>query len=477
MRISFEIRIFACLKDRLVMARMDSMEGKGLSGKSEQALKELLRESKTLVLSSGAGRESWSARVYFAGDDEALWIALKPDARTLENVRQHPERVTFTVDRDTPDVFAQGEGRAIVWGAVDEYPDIKARLVAKNPEMKPFLEAIPGVVLVKIIPEKFYLTDHREGISPRQEVVTEAGARRLPQSKYWVQVMRFFSLSFTTLAGLIGAGFALAYPGHVNWELLPLVLLGAFLLHVGTNLTSEYFDFAHGVDRHDTFGGTKLLVEGYLSPRKVLWAGVAAFAVGSLIGFYLVARIDWVILLLGGIGVVAGYFYGGRPLGFKYRGLGEFMVFLTFGPLMVLGSYYVLTQNFNWVVLLASVPIGLLITAVLYANNTRDILNDSKAAVTTVPMNLGLEKAKVPYLIMVLGAYVVTVLAVILGLFPPVTLAVLVTLPTALKNVKVFRKIQEFNSPELLTMDLRTAQLVTQFGVVFALALFVEKLL
>jgi len=448
-----------------------------LSGKLDGTLKELLDNSKTLTLASGTGAESWSARMYFVGDEDALWVALKPEARSLANIRKHPERVTFTIDRGTPDVFAQGEGRAIVWGPVDEYPDIKAALVAKNPEMKAFLDAIPGVVLVKIVPEKFYVTDHREGISPRREVVTEAGSKRLPQSKYWIQVMRFFSLSFTTLAGLIGAGFALTFPGHVNWELLPLVLVGAFLLHVGTNLTSEYFDFAHGVDRHDTFGGTKLLVEGYLPPRKVLWAGVAAFAAGSLIGFYLTIRIDWVILLLGGIGVVAGYFYGGRPLGFKYRGLGEFMVFLTFGPLMVLGSYYVLTEHFSWNVLLASVPIGLLITAVLYANNTRDILNDAKAAVRTAPMSLGLERAKVPYLFLVLGAYVVTVLAVLLGLFPPVTLAVLITLPTALKNVKLFRKIQAFNSPELLTMDLRTAQLVTQFGVVFALALVVEKLI
>jgi 1,4-dihydroxy-2-naphthoate octaprenyltransferase len=333
-----------------------------------------------------------------------------------------------------------------------------------------------GLVLVKLIPEH-YAFFGAPAIQPAWEYATEAGRNRPSQRSLWTQAMRFFSLSFTVLTALIGAGFALSYPGPVRWDLLPLILLGAFALHVGSNLTSEYFDYREGVDRPETLGGTRLLVEGWLSPRAVFRAGLLFFALGVAIGLYIAYRVDWWILLFGLAGLAGGFFYGASPLRLKYRALGELAVFVCFGLLMVVGSYYALTDSFDWQVALAAVPIGFLITAVLSANNTRDIGNDAKASVTTLPIRYGLAAARVGYAALVVTAYSITVVLVVLGAIPVFSLVVLISVPLALKNVRDMLRVADENSPTLSTMDVRTAQLVTQFGVLFFAALVADRLL
>lgn len=293
-----------------------------------------------------------------------------------------------------------------------------------------------------------------------------------------MQAVRPFSFSASVIPVLVGAMFAFAYfEGEILWYLLPVVIIASVLLHSGTNLVSEYFDLEKGVDRKDTFGSSKVLVEDLLPPKTVLVAGYISFALGFILGMILVYVHGLPILYLGLFGIAGGMFYTGKPIGYKYVALGDVLVFLLMGPLMVVGSYFSLTGEFDWNVAIVSLPIGLLVTAILNANNIRDIKHDTEAQVKTLATILGINAAKKEYYFLIIGAYLSVVLMVISGLLSFWSLLIIISLPVALKNIKDI-SIAEVNNPEAIAMmDIRTAQLHMQFGLLLTIGLILTALL
>jgi len=179
------------------------------------------------------------------------------------------------------------------------------------------------------------------------------------------------------------------------------------------------------------------------------------------------------MLVLGLIGLIGGYFYSGHPWGYKYYGLGDFLVFILMGPLMVIGSYYALTGNYHYFVLLISLPVGFLVAAILQANNTRDIRHDKDAGVKTLENILGHKAAKVGYCFSVTTAYLSVVLMVIFKILPVWSLAVVLTLPLALKNMKKLAKSHSDKPEEIATIDVETAQLHFGFGLLLIISVVV----
>lgn len=438
---------------------------------SSEKVRKIVAQARRIEINAGNHDETLPFRPGEAGE---LLVAVPAGSAVAEHLHRNPHAARFTIE-DGSQSRLEGSGRAITVGHLAEHPEATELRAEWLTPMEP--DDGNGLLLVKLIPERYRFLDHSAGFQPIWEHATEAGRNRPSQRSLWIQAMRFFSLSFTVLTGLIGAGFALSYPGPVRWNLVPLILLGAFALHVGANLTSEFFDYREGVDRPDTLGGTQLLVEGWLPPRAVFRAGLLLFALGCAIGLYIAYLVDWWIVLFGLAGLVGGYFYGAGPLRLKYRALGELAVFACFGLFMVVGSYYALTDTFDWRVALAAIPIGFLIVAVLEANNTRDIRNDAKASVTTLPIRYGLGAARFGYAALVAAAYLITVALVAVGWIPVFSLVVLVSAPLALKNVRDMLQVEDEASPTLSTMDVRTAQLVTQFGILFFAALVADRLL
>jgi len=294
----------------------------------------------------------------------------------------------------------------------------------------------------------------------------------------FMQAARPFSFSASVVPVLVGAMFAFAYfEGEMLWVLLPVVLFASILLHAGTNLVSEYFDLKKGVDREDTFGSSKVLVEEMLEPKEVLNAGFLSFGLGFLLGMILVYVHGLPILYLGLFGIAGGIFYTGKPIGYKYVALGDILVFLLMGPLMVIGSYYSLTGVFDWNVAIVSIPIGFLVTAILNANNIRDIMHDSEAKVKTFATIMGIDAAKKEYYILVFGAYISIVIMVLVGIVDYWSLITLISLPIALKNIKEISSA-EVKSPEIVAiMDIKTAQLHMQFGLLLVAGLIITAII
>ena len=293
-----------------------------------------------------------------------------------------------------------------------------------------------------------------------------------------MQAVRPFSFSASVVPVLVGTMFALAYyEGEILWYLFPVILIASVLLHAGTNLVSEYYDLKNGVDRKETFGSSKVLVEDLLPPKTVLNAGYISFALGFILGMILVYVHGLPILYLGLIGIAGGVFYTGKPIGYKYVALGDILVFFLMGPLMVVGSFFSLTGVFDWNVAIVSLPVGFLVTAILNANNIRDIKHDTEAQVKTLATILGINAAKKEYYFLVLGAYLSVILMVIGGLLQFWSLLIIISLPVALKNIKDI-SIAEVNNPEAIAiMDTRTAQLHMQFGLLLTIGLVLTAIL
>jgi 1,4-dihydroxy-2-naphthoate octaprenyltransferase len=293
----------------------------------------------------------------------------------------------------------------------------------------------------------------------------------------WFQATRPFSLTASVLPVVIGAVLAATADGPVDWPLFPLIVACSLLFHIGTNMVSDYFDYVKGVDRDETLGGSRVLFEGQITPRQLLAAGVLLFAVGFSLGLLLVAVRGWPIFLLGVIGLLGGWFYTGGPVAYKYVALGDILVFILMGPLMVIGSYLALTGGFNLTVFYASLPVGCLVAAILHANNLRDIPHDAKANIRTMAMVLGVPAAKAIYVGLVAVAYLVVLVMVLAKLVTPLALAVGITLPLALRNVKaVLASVP--GRPESIAMgDVMSAQLHLAFCALFGIAILVGTFL
>ncbi|MHB8628300.1 MAG: 1,4-dihydroxy-2-naphthoate octaprenyltransferase [Aggregatilineales bacterium] len=296
------------------------------------------------------------------------------------------------------------------------------------------------------------------------------------QISIWWRAARPWSFSASTIPVALG-GIIAAYNGHANLFLFALTLIGAVAIHAGTNLINDYYDYRKGADTEKSLGQGGAIQKKQLTPRQVFWGGIAAFTLGSAIGLYLVSVSGPFILILGLFSVLAGFFYTAGPAALAYIGLGEITVFVFMGPIMVIGAYYVQTQTVTWPVLLASLPVGCLVAAILHANNLRDLEGDRQIGKRTLATILGRQRANVEYYVLIGGAYVTLALTVILGLSPWYTIVTAITLPVALA---LMRRVAVNADPTTLNPVLRkTAQLHMRFGLLLAagwvIALFVNQ--
>jgi len=307
-----------------------------------------------------------------------------------------------------------------------------------------------------------------------QEIVMKT-----PQSqvKAWIQASRPFSFTASMAPVFLGAALVPFLEQSARWELMPLIVIASLLIHAATNMVSEYFDYVKGVDRPDTHGGSRVIVDKLLRPKQVFWGSIVLFGITACIGLVFVAICGWPILLLGLIGILGGFFYTATPVGYKYLGLGDLLVFILMGPLMVIGSFYVLTDTYQNEVLLISLPVGCLVAAILSGNNLRDILHDTQAGINSTASVLGHRLARVEYSGLVVGAYVVTVGMIAFGVLPLWSVLTLLTVPAAVKNIKAAMQSNLQSPEQIASLDVQTAQLHLPFGVLLMISVLLGAFL
>ena len=166
------------------------------------------------------------------------------------------------------------------------------------------------------------------------------------------------------------------------------------------------------------------------------------------------------------LGCIAGYGYTAPPLEYKYRGLGAVAVFFLMGPLMVVGAHFAMSGTWSWLPWLVSVPVGCLVSAILYANEVRDLEDDAAASILTLPQLLGERKARWLYVVLLVMAFAWPVLGVLAGTMPFGSLLPWLTAPLA---VRLIRTMLTVPLREMPTIDQSTAQLHLLFGLLLAI--------
>jgi 1,4-dihydroxy-2-naphthoate octaprenyltransferase len=192
-------------------------------------------------------------------------------------------------------------------------------------------------------------------------------------------------------------------------------LVGALFIQIGTNLSNDYSDARRGADTEDRLGPVRVTAGGLVPPRQVLIATYVAFGCAVLCGIYLTVVAGWQILAIGAASILAGVLYTGGPRPYGYEGLGEVFVFLFFGVVAVVGSYYAQRQELTWVPFVLAVPVGFLATAILVVNNVRDLETDRRAGKRTLVVRLGRDRARGLYAALVYGAFLAGPLTWALG--------------------------------------------------------------
>jgi len=270
----------------------------------------------------------------------------------------------------------------------------------------------------------------------------------------WLVIMRLPFLTATFVPLLVGAAVANFLGYDVSWGWLGLTVLGGSLLHIGTNTANDYFDHTSGTDEANYnymvpySGGSRSIQMGLISAKGMLTVSLVAFLLSAVVGVPLIQKAGMDVLWLGLIGFVSGFFYTAPPFRFASRkGLGELLIGLNFGPLMVAGSALVQTSQILPEALLAGIPIGLLVAAIVYMNEFPDHDGDKATGKDTLIVVFGLEQARLGYVFLVVGAFVSIIVMALNGTLPMLSL---IALPAAYLGIRAVQTLYKYYNDRLL---------------------------
>ncbi len=445
----------------------------------EEKVAEVLQENTVMNMATQGDRGPWSATVYFVEEGFDLLCLVESRGRSMSNLNRN-HRVAFSMNRQTPDRFLQGSGTAYVIGPPAENPALFDVMCGKQPQLRDFVATIPGLVIVRIVSERLALSDLPAGIFPRVTLARraddwllarEAGVLQGPRA--WFFGLRPWSFPASLMPMLVGMALA-QRDGFFDLPLFLLTLVGGLCFHAGANLVNTHFDFRRGLDSARD-SDDRTLVDSMLEPGQVLAFAAACFLVGGSIGGYLAWESGWQLLALGAAGLTLGVFYTAEPLGFKYLALGDASIFVAFGPLLVVGAYFVQTGELAWLPLLFSIPLGLLVDAILHANNYRDAEADRRAGGRTLAQFLGQRGSRYGYWFLLLSPY-----AFVIGFaatVSPWALLPIATIPVALRMARQINVSGEALRRALAFLPQQTAQLNLLFGGLLALGILASDLL
>jgi 1,4-dihydroxy-2-naphthoate octaprenyltransferase len=300
--------------------------------------------------------------------------------------------------------------------------------------------------------------------------VTAARPGRL---QAWVMAVRPATLPAAVGPVLVGLAVALSLG---VFEPLPALacLAVALLLQVASNVGNDLSDFRSGADNDQRLGPPRAAAMGYLTEREMLAGLGVIVGLAGLVGLYLVWIGGPVILVLGIAAIISALAYTGGPWPYGYHGLGEVFVFIFFGLVAVAGTTYLQTLTWEPLALVAAIPVGALISAILVVNNLRDIDTDRLAGKRTLAVILGERGAMAEYDLLLAVAYAVPPALVLAGGVSPAALLPLASVPLALA---LYRVVHAGGDPRRLNPVLKqTARLSFVFSLLLAVGLGVGGL-
>ena len=274
---------------------------------------------------------------------------------------------------------------------------------------------------------------------------------------------------------LFGATYALGY--EIKFSILKFILflLACLLIQAATNLFNEYYDYKHGLDKVDSEGISGSIVKGNLSPREVMVGALVLYALAFVLGLILTFMTSFYVLLVGLVCMLAGYFYTGGKYPIAYSPFGEIVSGFFMGTIIIALSFYFQTEYVNADIIVVSLPLFIMIGAILLANNIRDLDNDKESGRSTYAILVGRNNAIKTMAINFIVVYLLNVLFIVTKYASWWNLLVFVTIPLAIKIIKGFsaNNYKKTMAPYMVL----TAKLTIFVGFIMSLANILKYLI
>lgn len=278
----------------------------------------------------------------------------------------------------------------------------------------------------------------------------------------WLIGARIKTLPAAISPVLIGT----SYAEQITWINAALALIVALFLQIAVNYANDYSDGIKGTDQN-RIGPIRLVASELASAVAVRNAAYISFLIAAIAGSILSFNISMWLFLIGGISILAAWGYTGGKKPYGYIGFGELSVFVFFGLVATIGSYYIQSEELNWQIFLLSIPVGCLSCAVLVINNLRDLSNDKLVGKRTLAVLLGDKKTRNFYIVLLVISQLVSISAAVIDIK---MLFTLICIPMA---VNVIKKIATgVESIELIPILGKTARLQLLLAIITAAALF-----
>jgi 1,4-dihydroxy-2-naphthoate octaprenyltransferase len=251
-----------------------------------------------------------------------------------------------------------------------------------------------------------------------------------------------------------------------NWFRAALALKVAVWLQVGVNYANDYSDGVKGTDENRV-GPTRLVASGLASAKAVKNAAFISFAIASIAGVWLSLLTSPLLILIGVLAIAAAWGYTGGKNPYGYSGLGEISVFVFFGLVATMGTYYVQTENLTVLSFIVAIPMGALACAILEINNIRDRAQDELVGKRSIAVRLGDTKARQLFVSLLVLAHVAALATLV-----PTALLTLLVAPMSYSISKLI--LSGVSGKDLIPVLGRTGKLQLMFAIVFALALAIQ---
>jgi 1,4-dihydroxy-2-naphthoate octaprenyltransferase len=259
----------------------------------------------------------------------------------------------------------------------------------------------------------------------------------------WIQASRppFF---IATLAPLL-MGWILAKNNGWHTGRFFIVVLGSLIVHLVTNLANDYFEYFEGTDAGEAIGGSRVLQEGKISPKKLIKAIIFLYGMAFVVAFYLMFSLNlFAIFPLVLFAFFSSLFYVAPPVRYGYHGLGELFVGINMGPVMVVGTHWVMAGHYNWKSFCVSIPVGLMVASILYYQSLPDMRTDLETGKYTLAVKLGRKGAFWGLIIFWVVIYLTVLILIFVNILSWLSILSLFTIPVFVKMVLIVKKTENW---------------------------------
>jgi len=447
----------------------------------------LIYNSPEFHLSSNVTSISHGIKTGFVNDNFDLYVFINPGSVTAAHLNFNPYVNALFPTKKSSEL----NDISINAVAVPIIDTVQTENIVNKWNNKYFHEDHTGKVLYKLMPLSIEYADRASGrVLDRLEfpqnrpgLVKSLIHNVQSKLKLWTGILRapFFTASIAPV--ILGAAVAYQQQSAIHWSTLFLTLIGAIIAHAAANVINDYYDHQSGNDEvnihHNTFsGGSRMIQNKIITPGATFFIAVCLFLITIVIGLYLnFVTAGNVILYIGIVGLFLGFTYSATPFKLSYRGIGEMAIIGSFGPLIVIGTYYIQLESLDILPLLASIPSGILVGLILFINEFQDMQADGSVGKNTLVVQMK-EKRRSLLVYKALLIFVFLWMAgfTVLNIFPLWTLLTMLALPLAFRALAIASK-NYAKIDELLPVNALTIGMHLIITLLFAIGFILDAIL